>query len=131
MKRRMAACFLVCAACFVQAQDTSYISLETILQQAEANYPSIIQYQYNMDALRARAEGAKSWMPPTFTTGIMRFPYDLSMIKEKNEPMNEAGLAFSIEQMIPGHSKLNAKKNYVASLSEIELFVTDIMHRQI
>ena len=32
------------------------------------------------------------------------------MIKDKNDPMNQAGIAFSLEQMIPNQSKLNAKK---------------------
>jgi len=108
--------------CFhqTQAQDSSYISLEKLLQQVETNYPSIIQYQYNIQSIQAKAEGAKSWMPPTFSTGIMRFPYDFSMLKEKNDPMNQAGIAFSLEQMIPNQSKLNAKKNYLNSLTEIE-----------
>lgn len=102
------------------AQDTSYISLEELLQQVETNYPSIIQYQYNIQSIQAKADGAKSWMPPTFSTGIMRFPYNFSMLKEKNDPMNQAGIAFSLEQMIPNTSKLNAKKSYINSLAEIE-----------
>lgn len=104
----------------IQAQDSSYISLDKLLQQVETNYPSIIQYQYSIQALQAKTEGAKSWMPPTFSTGIMRFPYNLMMLNEKNDPMNQAGIAFSIEQMIPNKSKLNAKKEYLNSLAEIE-----------
>lgn len=108
--------------CFhqTQAQDSSYISLEKLLQQVETNYPSIIQYQYSIQSIQAKADGAKAWMPPTFSTGIMRFPYDFSMLKEKNDPMNQAGIAFSVEQMIPNPSKLNAKKSYISSLAEIE-----------
>ena len=34
--------------------------------------------------------------------------------------MNQAGIAFSLEQMIPNTSKLNAKKSYINSLAEIE-----------
>jgi cobalt-zinc-cadmium efflux system outer membrane protein len=64
-------------------------------------------------------------MPPTFSTGLMRFPYNMMMLKEKNDPMNQAGIAFSIEQMIPNQSKLNAKKNYLSSLSEIEKSKSD------
>lgn len=104
----------------IQAQDTTYISLEKLLQRVETNYPSIIQYQYNIQSIEAKADGAKAWMPPTFSTGFMRFPYNLSMLKEKNDPMNQAGIAFSFEQMIPNTSKLNAKKNYITSLAEIE-----------
>lgn len=125
MKNKITFCLLFYSACFAQAQDTSYISLDKLLQQVETNYPSIIQYQYNIQALQAKTEGAKSWMPPTFSTGIMRFPYNLMMLNEKNNPMNQAGITFSLEQMIPNQSKLNAKKNYLNSLSEIETSKSD------
>jgi len=104
----------------VRAQDTTYISLERLLQQVETNYPSIIAYQYNIQSIQAKADGAKAWMPPTFSTGVMRWPYNLMMLNEKNDPMNQAGIAFSLEQMIPNQSKLNAKKSYLNSLTEIE-----------
>ncbi len=104
----------------LHAQDTTRISLEKLLQQVETNYPSILQYQNNIQSIEAKAEGAKAWMPPTFSAGIMRFPYNFSMFNEKNDPMNQAGIAFSLEQMIPNPSKLNAKKSYISSLAEIE-----------
>jgi outer membrane protein, heavy metal efflux system len=120
--KKIASITLLFCLCFsaIQAQDTTYISLEKLLHQIETNYPSIIQYQYNIQSIQAKADGAKSWMPPTFSTGIMRFPYNFSMISEKNNPMNQAGVAFSLEQMIPNLSKLNAKKSYINSLAEIE-----------
>jgi len=121
MKKKIIALLILCLCLMdIQAQDSSFISLEKLLQQVETNYPSIIQYQYSIQALQAKTEGAKSWMPPTFSTGIMRFPYNLMMLNEKNNPMNQAGIAFSIEQMIPNQSKLNAKKEYLNSLTEIE-----------
>ena len=73
--------FVMCCINTVHAQDTTHISLEKLLQQVETNYPSIIQYQYNIQALQAKTEGAKSWMPPTFSTGLMRFPYNMMMLK--------------------------------------------------
>jgi outer membrane protein TolC len=120
MKKIITVISFVFALHEIQAQDTTYISLDKLLQQVETNYPSIIQYQYNIQSLQSKAEGAKAWMPPTFSTGIMRFPYNVSMLKEKNDPMNQAGIAFSLEQMIPNTSKLNAKKSYINSLAEIE-----------
>lgn len=104
----------------LHAQDTTHISLEKLLQQVETNYPSILQYQNNIQSIEAKAGGAKAWMPPTFSAGIMRFPYNFSMFNDKNDPMNQAGIAFSLEQMIPNPSKLNAKKSYINSLAEIE-----------
>jgi hypothetical protein len=103
-----------------QAQQDSYISLENILLQAEAHYPSILQYDYTIQALQSKAEGAKAWMPPVFSGGLMRWPYNLSMLNENDNPMNQAGMGFSIEQMIPNKAKLNTKKDYYASLADIE-----------
>jgi outer membrane protein TolC len=120
MKKIITVISFVFALHTILAQDTTHISLEKLLQQVETNYPSIIQYQYNIQSIQAKADGAKSWMPPTFSTGIMQFPYNFSMLKEKNNPMNQAGIAFSLEQMIPNTSKLNAKKSYLSSLTEIE-----------
>lgn len=120
MKKIVTVFSFVFALNSIHAQDTTYISLEKLLHQVETNYPSIIQYQYNIQSLQSKADGAKSWMPPTFSTGIMRFPYNFSMLKEKNDPMNQAGISFSLEQMIPNTSKLNAKKSYINSLAEIE-----------
>ena len=104
----------------LRAQDTTHISLVKLLQEVETNYPSIIQYQYNIQSIQAKADGAKSWMPPTFSTGLMRFPYNFSMLNEKNDPMNQAGVTFTLEQMIPNTSKLNAKNSYINTLAEIE-----------
>lgn len=120
--KKIIALFNIFSLAFLQinAQDTSHISLGKLLQQVETNYPSIIQYQYNIQSIQAKADGAKSWMPPTFSSGIMSFPYNFSMLKEKNNPMNQAGIVFSLEQMIPNISKLNAKKSYISSLAEIE-----------
>ena len=104
----------------IQAQDTTRISLAQLLQKVETDYPSILQYQHNIQSIQAKADGATAWMAPTFSAGAMRFPYRLSMLNEKNDPMNQAGIAFSVEQMIPNANKQNAKKSYISSLAEIE-----------
>lgn len=118
---------IVLLVCLLQlhAQDTTYISLEKLLQQVETNYPAILQYQQNVQSWQAKAQGATAWMPPTFSTGVMNFPYNLSMVKEKNDPMNWSGIAFSIEQMIPNQTKLNAKRDYINSLAEVEKSKSD------
>lgn len=135
MKKLIALTISSCLALLhVHAQDTGRISLDTLLRHIETNYPAILQYQQNVQAWQAKAEGAKSWMPPTFSTGIMRFPYNLAMTKEKNNPMNQAGIAFSIEQMIPNQTKLNAKRDYINSLTETEKskreWTKNVLHRE-
>lgn len=104
----------------IQAQDTTHISLDEVLQTVESNYPSILQYQHNIEALQLKAEGARAWMAPTFSTGIMRWPYSLSGPNETNDPMRQAGVAFSVEQMIPNPSKLNARESYLRSLAKVQ-----------
>ena len=59
-------------------------------------------------------------MPPFASFGVDRFPYNLSMLNEKNDPMNQAGLMISIDQMIPNPAKLNSKKDFINSLSAIQ-----------
>lgn len=126
MKKRIVLLNIFCLAIFsIYGQDTTRISLDTLLQRIETNYPTILQYQQNVQSWQAKAQGAKSWMPPTFSTGVMNFPYNLSMVKEKNDPMNWAGIAFSIEQMIPNQTKLNAKRDYINSLAEVEKSKSD------
>lgn len=126
MKKRIVLLNIFCLAIFsIYGQDTTRISLDTLLHRIETNYPAILQYQQNVQSWQAKAQGAKSWMPPTFSTGVMNFPYNLSMVKEKNDPMNWAGIAFSIEQMIPNQTKLNAKRDYINSLAEVEKSKSD------
>ena len=57
----------------IQAQDTTYISLDKLLQQVETIIPLSFSINTTFNP-QAKADGAKSWMPPTFSTGIMRFP---------------------------------------------------------
>ena len=105
---------------FSFSQDTSHLSLQTIFQKIETSYPEILMYESKIKSIQAEAEGTKSWMPPTASFGLDRFPYDFMMLKSKDDPMNQAGLMFSVEQMIPNSARLNAKKNYISSLASVQ-----------
>ena len=85
----------------LRAQDTVRLSLEEIINKVEAEYPLVLQYDSRIRSLQAKADGSSSWMPPTFSFGLNSFPYQLEMIKRKEDPMNWAALMFSAEQMIP------------------------------
>lgn len=102
------------------AQDTTHLSLQIIFQRIESSYPEILMYESKIKSIQAQADGAKSWMPPTASFGLDRFPYDFMMLKSEDDPMNQAGLMFSVEQMIPNAAKLNAKKNYINSLASVQ-----------
>src|SRR5688572_24628144 len=104
----------------LRAQDTVRLSLEEIITKVEAEYPLVLQYDSRIKSLQSKVEGSKSWMPPTFSFGLNSFPYQLEMIKRKEDPMNWAALMFSAEQMIPNSAKLRAKGGYYSSLREVQ-----------
>lgn len=103
-----------------RAQDGNTLMLTEVLEHVDEHYPSIQRYAYEIDALTLRADGADAWMPPVLSVGAMRFPYDLSMASRKNDPMNQAGFAVAIEQMIPNGSKLDAKERSLRARTHIE-----------
>ncbi len=104
----------------LHAQDTARLSLEEIINKVETEYPLVLQYDSRIRSLQSKVEGSKSWMPPTLSFGLNSFPYQLEMIKRKEDPMNWAALMFSAEQMIPNSAKLRAKSGYYSSLKEVQ-----------
>ena len=104
----------------LHAQDTVRLSLEEIINKAETEFPLVLQYDSRIKSLQAKADGSSSWMPPTFSFGLNSFPYQLEMIKRKEDPMNWAALMFSAEQMIPNSAKLRAKGGYYSSLKAVQ-----------
>ncbi|HET6989883.1 MAG TPA: TolC family protein, partial [Bacteroidia bacterium] len=118
--RRILICFSVgiIFPLIVDAQktqsDTLHITLAQIFSRIDTAYPSLAVYQAKNNALKAQAAGAKSWMPPTISLGLDKFPYQPGMLMVKG-PENQAGVMISAQQMIPNPAKLNAKKNTIES----------------
>jgi outer membrane protein, heavy metal efflux system len=107
----------------LHAQD-SLFTIEQVISKAEKNYPGLQLYQARIKAREELAKGAKSWMPPTVSVGLDRFPYSrsggMSSGMEEAPAEREAGIMLSAEQMIPNPSKLDAKQQYQSSLAGIE-----------
>lgn len=114
--------FSIIAACPItglHAQDTGLLTLDSLIIRVETTYPDVLKYENRIQAYASKAEGATALMPPTFSAGISRFPYNLMMMNEQG-PMNQAGLMFTLEQMITNPQKRNAKKEYYQSLGAVE-----------
>ena len=110
------------ATCFVtHAQDNFELTVEEIIDQVETEYPLVLQYDSRIRSLQSKADGSSSWMPPSFSFGLNSFPYQLELIRQKDDPMNWSGLMFSAEQMIPNLSKLTAKRSYYLSQKDVQL----------
>jgi outer membrane protein TolC len=109
-----------CCTTFAVAQDTR-ISLKDVSDTIDKAYPQLQLYDSKIKSIRSLVEGAKAWMPPTVSVALDRFPYQLEMIKLKEDPMNQAGVMVSVQQMIPNPYKLNTKKEYLASLEKVQI----------
>ncbi len=103
----------------VTAQDTAKLSMQDVFTAIDKSYPLLQMYESKIASIRSLVEGAKAWMPPTVELAFDKFPYRLSLIKEMT-PDNQAGLMLSVQQMIPNPAKLNAKKDYLSSLENVQ-----------
>lgn len=102
-----------------KCQDTVRLSLQNIFTQIDQSWPQLEFYESKVQAIRALAAGARAWMPPTVTVALDRFPYRLSLVSEMI-PDNQAGLMVSVQQMIPNPARLRAKRDYLASLENVQ-----------
>lgn len=102
---------------FAQDKPTS---LNEIIEKVISDFPSVIQNKYTIEAIKAKAEGTKTWMNPTFNAGFTRVPYDFSILGNRNSSMNQAGFTFNVQQMIPNFKNQNANQKYILSLVDIE-----------
>ncbi len=120
MKKAILQLWSLLLAFAATAQDTlPVMSLSQVISTMETSYPDILQFESKIQAVRARAEGARAWMPPTVSLGPEQFFYNPVLLGDDTE-MNRSGITVSIEQMIPNPWKLNAKQNYLQSLETIE-----------
>jgi outer membrane protein TolC len=92
----------------VQAQ---VLPLDTVLNRIEQNNPMLKMYQEQINAVNNYSQMAKSWMPPTLSTGPYQAPY-------KN--FNEGMWMITGEQMIPNPSKQKANYNYMNGMASVE-----------
>jgi outer membrane protein TolC len=73
-----------------------------------------------IDSIEA-AKGAKSWMPPEFTTGLWMVPYNPALWKKGN--MAQTGMGQYMiggQQMLPDKKKQNADAAYMNAMSSVE-----------
>ena len=121
MKRRFNILTVILGLLFitVNGQDTIQLSVQNVFTEIDRAYPQLQYYESKISSIRSLVEGAKAWMPPTVALALDRFPYQFSMIKEKT-PDNQAGIMLSVQQMIPNPTKLNAKRDYLASLENVQ-----------
>jgi len=92
------------------------ISLDSVLLVVNQRNPMLQEYDSKVKALNTYTEGAKSWMAPMVGAGTFMTPYPSQMLMDERD---KGSLMFSFEQSIPNPFKLNANKQYFASLASV------------
>lgn len=107
-KSKIILLFLMCASATSFAQ---VLTLDSVFIRIEQNNPMLKMYDEQINAVNNYSQMAKSWMPPTLSTGPYQAPY-------KN--FNEGMWMITGEQMIPNPSKQKANYNYMNGMASVE-----------
>lgn len=106
--------FILLVACFVLPITHScaqVLPLDSVLNRIEKNNPMLKMYDEQVNATISFSQMAKSWMPPTFSTGLWQTPY---------KGFSDGMWMISGEQMIPNPAKQKANYNFMQAMAPIE-----------
>jgi outer membrane protein, heavy metal efflux system len=99
------------------------LSLQEIIQKIDSNNILLQSYALRAEAYSYSADAATAWMAPMVGIGTFMTPYPLQKVMEDRD---KGSIMLRMEQEIPNTKKLNAKKNYIRSLGNIENATRDI-----
>ncbi len=87
------------------------LTIDSVLSRIENNNPMLKMYDEQINAANNYSEMAKSWMPPTFSTGPWQAPY---------KSFSDGMWMITGEQMIPNPSKQKANYQFMQGMASIE-----------
>lgn len=97
------------------------MNLEAILDSIRILHPIVKMYDNEIRSMDEAAKGAKSWMPPEFSTGFWMTPYNPRLWRRGD--MGEPGMGQYMlggQQMFPNTKKQNADAAYMEAMSSVE-----------
>ena len=97
------------------------LKLNAVLDSISAFHPVIKMYNNEIRSMDEAAKGAKSWMPPEFSSGFWMTPYNPSLWKKGD--MGATGMGQYMiggQQMLPNKKKQNADAAYMEAMSSVE-----------
>ena len=105
---------------FIIAASAQTISLNDVLNEIHISNPSLKVYDANIKSLDAKANGARSWMPPEIGTGFWMAPYNPKLWKGDNGS-GMGQYMISAMQSFPNKKRQDAEEKYLLSLSSSEI----------
>ena len=97
------------------------LKLDAVIDSINTSHPVVKMYSNEIRSMDEAAKGAKSWMPPEFSTGFWMTPYNIGLWKK--DDMGATGMGQYMiggQQMLPNKKKQNADANYMQAMSSVE-----------
>ncbi len=97
------------------------MTMNDIIDSIIVSHPVVKMYNHEIRSMDEAAKGAKSWMPPEFSTGFWMVPYNPNLWKRGD--MGATGMGQYMiggQQMIPNKKKQNADAAYMEAMSSVE-----------
>ena len=96
------------------------MKLNTIIDSITVSHPVVKMYNNEIRSMDEAAKGAKSWMPPEFSTGLWMTPYNPGLWKKTDMGPGMGQYMIGGQQMIANRKKLNADAAYMEAMSSVE-----------
>ncbi len=103
---------------FISAQT---LGLDAVIDSIRVSHPVLKMYNNEIRSMDEAAKGARSWMPPEFSTGLWMVPYNPSLWRKGD--MGETGMGQYMiggQQMLPNRKKQNTEAAYMEAMSSVE-----------
>src|SRR6476469_8489744 len=97
------------------------LKLDAVIDSINTSHPVVKMYSNEIRSMDEAAKGAKSWMPPEFSTGFWMTPYNPNLWKKGD--MGATGMGQYMiggQQMLPNKKKQNADAAYMEAMSSVE-----------
>lgn len=119
LKNKLIPLIVALAVAFSSKAQT--MKLDAIIDSITASHPVVKMYNNEIRSMDEAAKGAKSWMPPEFSSGFWMVPYNSNLWKKGD--MGATGMGQYMiggQQMFPNKKKQNADAAYMEAMSSVE-----------
>ena len=122
LKNKLLPVLFVLAALNSNAQT---MKLDAIIDSITVSHPVVKMYNNEIRSMDEAAKGAKSWMPPEFSSGLWMTPYNPGLWKKMDDGMGglKEGMGQYMiggQQMFPNKQKQSADAKYMEAMSSVE-----------
>lgn len=98
------------------------LKLDSILSQIERSNPMLKMYDEQVSAVNNYAQGSKSWMPPSVSSGPWQTPY---------KDFKGGMWMTTVQQMVPNPRKQNANLNFMQGMAPIEVQAKNVKKNEL